>query len=76
MDSRSGILHRESLECRRHSPRLETDIRPAAFHQCSGGAQENKVTKVSKLSSTRIRRMLAGERGDFVNAANRFAAGQ
>ena len=42
------ILHRDSHECRRHSPRLETGIRPAANHQCSGGAQENKVTEVSK----------------------------
>ena len=27
-------LAQESRECRRHSPRLETDIRPASYHQC------------------------------------------
>ena len=57
------IMHRDSRERRRHSPRLETDIRPAAYQQCSGGAQENKVTKVSEAQavSTRIRRTPAGD---------------
>ena len=63
------ILHREARECRRHSPRLETDILPATCHQCSGGAQENKVTKVSKARAVKytvqenaIRRVLMSRR--------------